>query len=296
MSISTAQAAVSRVQKEIASVHTKLADKSRKEADLSGKINRLSKELSTTKSASIARSKASEIERAQRELASVYKDKAALATNLSRKTDDLNRKDAELRREHERERKRVSDSEKKQIQDRLNSERALRREIAETRELVARQAGGDQTSSWDTSTKKHDFFVSHASEDKDDFVRPLVDALLVRGCDVWYDEFQMKVGDSLRRSIDRGISRSRFGIVVLSESFFRKEWPQKELDGMTAIEINGQKVILPVWHKVTKNEVAARSPMLADKVALNSSLLTIDEIADALFDLLPERETASLLD
>lgn len=101
---------------------------------------------------------------------------------------------------------------------------------------------------------------------------------------VWYDEFTLKVGDSLRRSIDGGLSNSRFGTVILSSSFFSKNWTQYELDGMTAKEMDGRKMILPIWHKVTKNEVMKFSPTLADKVALNSSIHSIEEIAQQIAD------------
>src|SRR5262249_1408718 len=87
----------------------------------------------------------------------------------------------------------------------------------------------------------------------------------------WYDEFELKLGDSLRQSIDKGLRDSRFGIVVLSHAFFSKPWPQKELDGLVAREINGKKVILPVWHKLTREEVLNYSPILADKLAVSSS-------------------------
>ncbi len=116
-----------------------------------------------------------------------------------------------------------------------------------------------------------DAFICHASEDKDDFVRPLAEGLRQNGLEVWYDEFTLKVGDSLRRAIDRGLQHSRYGVVVLSPAFFAKEWPQKELDGLVAKEVGGKKVILPVWHKVTAADVRKYSLTLADKVAANSS-------------------------
>ena len=118
---------------------------------------------------------------------------------------------------------------------------------------------------------EYDAFICHASEDKDSFVRPLANELSRRGIDVWYDEFSLKVGDSLRRSIDRGLTKSCYGIVVLSPDFFRKEWPQKELDGLTALESGLRKVILPIWHKVEKANVLKYSPILADRIAINSS-------------------------
>jgi hypothetical protein len=116
-----------------------------------------------------------------------------------------------------------------------------------------------------------DVFVCHASEDKDDFVRPLAKGLERRGLRVWFDEFTIAVGDSLRRSIDHGLAASRFGIVVISPNFLRKEWPQRELDGLVAREIGGVKVILPVWHGVTADVVRNYSPTLADRVAVSSA-------------------------
>jgi hypothetical protein len=128
----------------------------------------------------------------------------------------------------------------------------------------------------------YDAFISHASEDKAKVVKPLAKALSVRGFRVWYDEFTLRVGDSLRQSIDKGLINSRFGIVVLSPSFFAKNWPQYELNGLTAREIQGEKVILPIWHAVDREQVMAYSPTLADKVALSTKRLSINQIANAL--------------
>ncbi len=125
-----------------------------------------------------------------------------------------------------------------------------------------------------------DVFVSHASEDKDAVVRPLAEALRTRGVSVWYDEFELRIGDSLRRKIDLGIARSRFGLVVVSKSFFAKGWPQYELDGLVTMAVNDQQVLLPIWHEISKDEVIGHSPSLADRVALRTSDYGIDEIAD----------------
>ncbi len=116
-----------------------------------------------------------------------------------------------------------------------------------------------------------DAFISHASEDKEDFVRPLAHALQSRDLLVWFDEFTLTVGDSLRRSIDSGLAKSRFGIVVISPHFLDKEWPQRELDGLAAREVGGTKVILPVWHNISTKELCTFSPTLADRLATLSS-------------------------
>ena len=133
-----------------------------------------------------------------------------------------------------------------------------------------------------------DAFISHAAEDKEDFVRPLAQALQARGLTVWFDEFMLTVGDSLRRSIDRGLECSRFGIVVISPHFLRKEWPQKELDGLAAREVGGTKVILPVWHNIAAEELRTFSPMLADRLATLSSNGT-DQVVDDLVQAITAR-------
>lgn len=132
-------------------------------------------------------------------------------------------------------------------------------------------ASARHKSNQDTETT-HDVFICHASEDKQDFVGPLADALVATGLRVWYDEFTLKLGDSLRRSIDRGLVSSRYGIVVLSKAFFAKAWPQYELDGLAQKEVDGEKVILPIWHGVSRRDVVQYSPSLADRLAESSEL------------------------
>jgi Domain of unknown function (DUF1883)/TIR domain len=129
--------------------------------------------------------------------------------------------------------------------------------------------------------KDYDVFISHASEDKEAIVRPLAHALRDEGLIVWYDEFELRVGSSLRRNIDAGLANSRFGVVVLSDSFFQKGWTNYELDGLVTRDIasGGGQILLPIWHRVTKDEVVGYSPSLADKIALRSSDQTVEEMA-----------------
>lgn len=128
----------------------------------------------------------------------------------------------------------------------------------------------------------YDAFISHATEDKAKVVKPLANALASMGFNIWYDEFELEVGDSLRQSIDQGLANSRYGIVVLSPAFFAKNWPQYELNGLTAREIDGRKVILPLWHNVDHDEVLAYSPALADKIALTTGKMSIKKLASSL--------------
>jgi hypothetical protein len=117
----------------------------------------------------------------------------------------------------------------------------------------------------------YDVFICHASEDKDSFVRPLAEQLKRSHVEVWYDEFSLTIGDSLRESIDKGLSKSRYGVVILSPSFFQKKWPQRELNGLVAREMSGEnQVILPIWHNITAEEILRYSPPLADRKAVES--------------------------
>lgn len=119
---------------------------------------------------------------------------------------------------------------------------------------------------------KYDLFICHASEDKQELVDPLVDGLQKARLHVWYDRFQLKLGDSLRDKIDQGLADSRYGVVVLSKAFFLKDWPRTELDALlTRQNAEGKKVILPIWHGVKAAEVREFSPILASKLAARSS-------------------------
>jgi hypothetical protein len=122
--------------------------------------------------------------------------------------------------------------------------------------------------------KSWDVFISHASEDKGSFVEPLTESLRASGLNVWYDKTALTVGDRLRQKIDEGLAQCQYGVVVLSHNFFAKKWPQEELEGLFAREVNdapGVKVILPVWHNISASEVTQYSPMLSGRFAANSN-------------------------
>ncbi|NOK06965.1 MULTISPECIES: toll/interleukin-1 receptor domain-containing protein [Myxococcus] len=171
--------------------------------------------------------------------------------------------------------------EERQRNEQLEKEREHQRQMRELQ--VASRA---LTAASAEETKSYDFFISHATEDKDDVARPLYEALTALECKVWYDEMTLKVGDSLRRKIDQGIANSRLGVVIVSERFLAKEWPARELDALTAIEISSGKKVLPIWHRITKDQLLAKAPLLADKLALNTATSSIEEIANELKSLL----------
>ncbi|MEW5980100.1 MAG: DUF1883 domain-containing protein [Acidobacteriota bacterium] len=145
--------------------------------------------------------------------------------------------------------------------------------------LIQGRPTADQIDASEADNREFDVFISHASEDKVDVVRPLANALQNGGLRVWYDEFELKIGDSLRRKIDTGLANSCFGVVVLSRCFFSKGWPNYELDGLVTRSVTGDQVLLPICHNISKQEVVRYSPSLADKLARNTSMHTVEEIA-----------------
>lgn len=142
----------------------------------------------------------------------------------------------------------------------------------------------------DEPGKEYDVFISHASEDKDEVVRPLAEALRNEGLSVWYDDFELRIGDSLRRKIDRGVATSKFGVIVLSEIFFKKGWTNYELDGLVTRQNTGDQILLPIWHNVTKKQVIEYSPSLADRLARSTATHTVEEIASEIAALIHSKE------
>jgi len=135
-------------------------------------------------------------------------------------------------------------------------------------------------------SREYDVFISHASEDKEDVVRPLAHAFSDGGLKVCYDEFELSIGDSLNKIIDIGLDRSRFGVVVLSRSFFGKGWNRNELDDLFTRAVSGEQILLPIWHKITKQELISYSPSLAEKVARCTATHTINEIASEIINVI----------
>lgn len=135
----------------------------------------------------------------------------------------------------------------------------------------------------------YDVFISHASEDKADFVQPLVEALQDSGIRVWYDALDMQWGKGLREQIDSGIKRSKYAILVFSKSFFAKKWPKRELDGILAKEEITGATPLPIWYNLSYEEVYEFSPTLSGLYSLSTDKFSIADICKA-FKLILERD------
>jgi hypothetical protein len=130
-------------------------------------------------------------------------------------------------------------------------------------------------------SKEFDVFVSHSSEDKREVVLPLVGALRQAGLRVWTDQQELTLGDSLRGKISDGLSRSRFGVVILSPTFLNKNWPKDELRALLSMEEDGRKRILPVRYHLTQVELAKQEPLIADRVSIACEN-NLDAVVDAI--------------
>jgi TIR domain len=125
----------------------------------------------------------------------------------------------------------------------------------------------------------YDVFISHASPDKDSFVRPFAEALRRLEVNVWYDEFSIGLGDSIAGAIDKGMAQSAFGIVVISPSFISRKWTQHELHALIGLNVEEDRKIVPIWLGVTRADIAAFSPSLADKMAIDTQHVDAGEAA-----------------
>ena len=257
--------------------------------DLSKRMNGRNLSSSTIKSI------LSQMERENKNIADCDTKLASLANDKSRNQKYLIKEEEKLRKEQEhqkkeQERKRKLQEQKDKAKDlqNLRKFKALEKSVSELRNIVPEEYY-ETPEELENNDREYDFFISHASEDKENFVRPLAASLVEAGCKVWYDETVLKPGDSLRRCIDKGLVDSRFGLIVISPSFIKKRWTDYELNGMVAKEMNGHKVIIPIWYNVTIDDVLHFSPTLADKLAIDASRLTLEEVVEQAMSVLQNK-------
>ena len=143
----------------------------------------------------------------------------------------------------------------------------------------------------------YDVFISHASEDKKEFVDKLVEELKALGIKVWYDTSAIKWGYSIREMVDDGLKKSLYGIVVLSPDYIaeRKYWTKTELDGLFQKDSNLGNRLLPIWYKLSYEDVVAYSPILASRKGIEAKSITPSDIAHQFKELLDEMKKESTL-
>lgn len=290
MSIEQYQRAVSSLDKDIADLEKKKAVSDGKAADARKKAANVS--ISKNASASTVKSKMKQIENYTNTAIKAEKESADLQKKIAEKRGKRNTAAQRLQKEEAAEKKK---------QDRATQQimRSYESRIEELQNMTVSAAPITPTPTVgvekDQDMPEYDVFVSHAWEDKGDFVDEFVDELRSLGIKVWYDTSEIKWGDSMRKRIDDGLRKSRFGVAVLSPNYIRegKYWTKAELDGLFQLDSIGGKVLLPIWHNLTKKEVMEYSPIIASKLAMNTASMTPKEIADELKKLLTDTEDES---
>lgn len=290
MSVDYYQRIVNGLDKEIADLAKKQASADKKAADEKKKAASVT--ISKNASASTIKSKMNQIARYNDASNKATSESADLAKKIADKRKKRNDAYLKLQKEQQNE-------QKKQDKKIKNMQKSYERKITDLssqmmgslHESVVSVTPEINVSNFEEELQ-YDVFVSHAWEDKEDFVEEFIQELRDLEIRVWYDKSRIKWGDSMRAKIDEGLKKSRFGVAVLSPNYIAegKYWTKAELDGLFQMESVNGKTLLPIWHKLTKKEVMDYSPIIASKLAMNTASMTAKEIAEKLKELLDENE------
>lgn len=283
MSVEQYQRKVNSLDKEIADLEKKKAEEDRKAADNHKKASRVS--VSQNASESMIKSKMRQIENYEEKARKAEAASADYGKKISDKRTKRNDAYLKLQKEEQNERK-------KQEKSIENMKRVYEQRISELESLRLSKVKNEFLETVSGDEPEYDVFVSHAWEDKVDFVEAFVRALKDREIKVWYDKSKIKWGDSMRARIDDGLRKSKFGVAILSPNYIAegKYWTKAELDGLFQMESINGKTLLPIWHNLTKKQVMDYSPILASKLAMTTATMTAEEIADELLDMLSSEE------
>lgn len=124
----------------------------------------------------------------------------------------------------------------------------------------------------------HDVFISYAHENQK-IAMEMEDKLSKSGLDVWIDELKLTIGDRISEEIGKAIEESKYGVIILSKHYLINQWPREELKLLFNLQIStGQKIILPIWHGISNEEIKESFPFLIDIKALSTEKMAIDDI------------------
>ncbi len=296
MSLDSARSAVTRLQKDINELQRKQADEMKKVAQATKNMNSAMASASRASSQSTAQSYMRTADREAKNVESAQDKAARFGNDISRKMGDLTRAQEQVFSAEERQRKDQAAAYEKQRKADENARNTLRADNAvlarDLANLKAQMTAAMETQAAATQpfvvenaegqSSPYDFFISHASPDKEDFVDGLVSCAEAAGLNVWYDRSAIVWGESIRQKIDEGLRRSYFGVVVLSPHFFERPWTQYELDAIVQRDLSGSGRLLPIWHRLTQDDVAKQAPALAGRLALPTANYSTDQIVEEL--------------
>ena len=289
MSSEQTRRTLNQLDNEIVTLEKNSADLSKKEANARSNAARTMKSIPNNASITTLRSKQFQIDRYNDEAIKSTHDRADNDKKLADKRKKRADTAVKLQSEETAERKK-NDNIQKNIQQQYERRISDLTSQLSQRDFLSTPYMNTRLNNIETGqlNEEYDVFISYASEDKKPFVDNLVNEFKKSGIRVWYDDINISWGATLRKKIDSGIAKSKYGIIILSKDYIKKYWTQQELEGLFQRETIDKKVILPIWHNISKDEVNAFSPLLAARKALTSSLLTTKEITNELINLLPD--------
>ncbi|MDT2493402.1 TIR domain-containing protein [Enterococcus avium] len=257
---------INRLEKNLASEQKKASDADKKVADSQATISR-------SKVASTIRSKQRTIESETKKSVSAKSKVADISGKIAKKRKELGDTQVKLSKARTEESEAFQKDLKRSYDRQITKMKQIQNEEMK---VVQSEILNDPS----LSDKEFDIFISYASEDSD-YVDKLEESFLNADFSVWRDKSNIGWGQTLRQSIDNGLVKSKFGLVVLSSKYIQKYWTGYELDGILNKESStGRQMILPLWHNVTKDEIDKKSPSLSNRLALDTRINSLDEIVE----------------
>ena len=300
MSLDVDRNTLNRLNRDIGDLRSKEAAEVRNEAEASKRANVANQQALKAGSLSSAKTYFAAAQRETKKSLSAQDRRARFSSEIAKKSQEAARISERILRAEDTERKSVQAAdERRQREDEIARKALAKANLALRREYEARVAGLEaqltaqiegqaanvapfEVQAALGESEPYDFFISHASSDKETFVDGFVAKATAAGLRVWDDRFSISWGDSIRQKIDLGFRNSYFGVVVLSPDFFSRPWTNYELDAIIQRDLSGDGRILPIWHRLTKDDVQQHAPSLVGRLALSTASLSSDAIVEEL--------------
>lgn len=129
-----------------------------------------------------------------------------------------------------------------------------------------------------------DIFLCHAWDDRQGAAKDLYDLLKTRGVNVWFSEEDIRLGVPFLREIDRGLAKSRVGIVLVTPNFLKRIRGESIADKELSVLLQ-QGQLVPIMHGTTFDALREVSPMLASRNGLSTAEDSMADVATKLADL-----------
>jgi hypothetical protein len=127
------------------------------------------------------------------------------------------------------------------------------------RELEKRlgvDTGSIETMSTQATSDVPRVYLAHASDDHETLAKPLAEALMAQGIDDWFDEWEIRAGDSLRRKMEEGLTNCTHFVVLLTTSSLHKPWVETEIDAGFIRAVGGESRFIGIRAGVGVNDLS----------------------------------------